>query len=158
MPRCAYWLIHSFSLVIDLIMLFTPNSSSTSLSTLTTQARRIWLSVCIYYYCKGVDDDDAPSNRSVTRVSIPCEEEWIKIIVIYALTMKLIIQQGQGQRRDDDFWRHSMECASGIENTGVVKYVYCVYRSSAGNGLAMDSAIQEQLAVPEITSMYRSSM
>jgi len=86
-------------------MLFTPNSSSTSLSTLTTQARRIRLSVCIYYYCKGVDDDDddAHSNRSVTRVSIPCEEEWIKIIVIYALTMKLIIQQGQGQRRDDDF-------------------------------------------------------
>jgi hypothetical protein len=71
-------------------MLFTPNSSSTSLSTLTTQARRIWLSVCIYYYRKGVDDDvdvvddddDAHSNRSVTRVSIPCEEEWIKIIVI----------------------------------------------------------------------------
>ena len=97
-------------------MLFTPNSSSTSLSTLTTQARRIWLSVCIYYYCKGVDDDvdvdvdvdvddddDAHLNRSVTRVSIPCEEEWIKIIVIYALMMKLIIQQGQGQRRDDDF-------------------------------------------------------
>jgi hypothetical protein len=92
-------------------MFFTPNSSSTSLSTLTTQARRIWLSVCIYCYCKGVDvdvgvvddDDDAHSNRSVTRVSIPCEEEWIKIIVIYALTMKLIIQQGQGQRRDDDF-------------------------------------------------------
>jgi hypothetical protein len=88
-------------------MFFTPNSSSTSLSTLTTQARRIWLSVCIYYYCKGVDDDvddddDAHSNRSVTRVSIPCEEEWIKIIVIYALMMKLIIQQGQGQRRDDD--------------------------------------------------------
>ena len=90
-------------------MLFTPNSSSTSLSTLTTQARRIRLSVCIYYYCKGVDDDvddddddDAHSNRSVTRVSIPCEEEWIKIIVIYALMMKLIIQQGQGQRRDDD--------------------------------------------------------
>jgi len=92
-------------------MLFTPNSSSTSLSTLTTQARRICLSVCTYYYCKGVDDDDsgggggggAHSNRGVTRVSIPCEEEWIKIIVIYALTMKLIIQQGQGQRRDDDF-------------------------------------------------------
>jgi hypothetical protein len=94
-------------------MFFTPNSSSTSLSTLTTQARRIWLSVCIYCYCKGVDvdvgvvddddDDDAHSNRSVTRVSTPCEEEWIKIIVIYALMMKLIIQQGQGQRRDDDF-------------------------------------------------------
>ena len=123
MPRCAYWLIHSFSLVIDLIMLFTPNSSLTSLSTLTTQARRICLSVCIYYYCKGVDDDGARSNRSVTRVSIPCEEEWIKIIVIYALTMKLIIQEGRGQRRDDDFWRHSMECASGTENTGVVKYL-----------------------------------
>ena len=94
-------------------MLFTPNSSSTSLSTLTTQARRICLSVCIYYYCKGVDDDDddggggggggAHSNRGVTRVSIPCDEESIEIIVIYALTMKLIIQQGQGQRRDDDF-------------------------------------------------------
>lgn len=92
-------------------MFFTPNSSSTSLSTLTTQARRICLSVCIYCYCKGVDDDvdvvvdddDAHSNRSVTRVSIPCEEEWIKIIVIYPLMMKLIIQQGQGQRRDDDF-------------------------------------------------------
>lgn len=94
-------------------MLFTPNSSSTSLSTLTTQARRICLSVCIYYYCKGVDDDDvdddvdddddAHSNRSVTRVSIPCDEESIEIIVIYALTMKLIIQQGQGQWRDDDF-------------------------------------------------------
>jgi hypothetical protein len=91
-------------------MLFTPNSSLISLSTLTTQARRICLSVCIYYYCKGVDDDDdgggggAHSNRSVTRVSIPCEEESIEIIVIYALTMKLIIQQGQGQRRDDDYF------------------------------------------------------
>jgi hypothetical protein len=159
MQRCAYWLIHSFSLVIDL-MFFTPKSSLTSLSMLTTQARRrICLSVCIYYYCKGVDDDGAHSNRSVTRV------------IAYRARKNGYKDNRYSRIDDETFHTRGSRTKAGwwwfLKTLDVMRQRYrkywgsqvsCDYRSSEGNGLAMDSAIQEQLSIPEITWMYCSSM